>query len=396
MVQAQQVLAPPPVYGVTPPAMQEYETNQAGAVPVDQLASVIAGEQALVQVGPVAIHPHPLYRFLYGNGIQATPGQQENTAINQISPGVLFAIGNHWTLDYTPTLSYYSSSQFQNTLDQSVGLKWGTIYQDWVLGFSQSYSSSSAPLIQTGTQTDTENYSTAANATYRFNSKISADFAISQNFSFAQLFTSTRQWTTTDWLNYQLWERVDIGAGVGFDYYDVSPGPNVMDEQLQGRIRWRLTDKTSFALHGGLQDQQYLTNSGGSRASFVFDASAEYRPIEATSITLGANRSTVPSLFQGQIVENTSVSVGLNQRLLKELNLGLSASYGTSTYLSTIPSVSTVNRADSYFSLGARLSTLVLRRGTASVFFQYSDNSSNEPGFGFISRQLGLELAYRL
>jgi hypothetical protein len=183
---------------------------------------------------------------------------------------------------------------------------------------------------------------------------------------------------------------------VGYDYNQLNPGPDVMEEQIQARIRWRLTDKTSFALHGGPQDQQYLTNGGGSRVSFVFGASVEYRPVATTAISLSADRGTTPSLFQGQIVENTGVTLGINQRLLKKLNLGLNASYGESRYLNSAPGVSTTNRVDTYYSFGARLGTVVLKRGTASVFYQYSDNMSNEAGFGYVSRQVGLELGYRL
>src|SRR6266446_5839560 len=121
--QPQQILAPPPAYSTSPPAVQEYETNQAGVPQIEQLAPANSPEKPLLEAGPVVIHPHPIYRFLYGNGIQATPGQQQNTAINQITTGVLFAIGSHWTLDYSPTLSYYSDSHFRNTVDQSVGLR---------------------------------------------------------------------------------------------------------------------------------------------------------------------------------------------------------------------------------------------------------------------------------
>ena len=191
------------------------------------------------------------------------PGQSQNTAVQQFSPGVLFAIGSHWTLDYTPLFTYYSSSSFQNTVDESVALTWGTSYQDWVLGFSQSYATISAPLIQTGVQTDTETYSTSAHASYRFSSKMSVDLSISQNFLFAQQFTSTRSWSTMDWLNYEPEDRWDVGVGTGYEYDDVSPGPNAMNETMQGRIRWRATGKTSFhAAWRSWQDQQYL---GGGR-----------------------------------------------------------------------------------------------------------------------------------
>jgi len=392
----QQVLAPPPVYSVTPPAMQDYEASQPGAPQVESLAASVGDEPRWLQWGPVTLHPHLLYRFLYGNGIESAPGQPQTTAIQQFSPGVLFAIGSHWTLDYTPLFSYYSSSSFQNTVDESVALTWGTSYQDWVLGFSQSYRASSAPLIQTGVQTDTETYSTSASASYRFSSKMSADMSISQNFLFAQQFTSTRSWSTMDWLNYEPEDRWDVGVGAGYEYDDVTPGPNAMDEVIQGRIRWRATGKTSFTVHAGLEDQQYLGGGANSLITPVFGASIQYQPVETTTLSLTADRSVTPSLFQGQVTESTSVGISLSQRLLKRLNLSLGAGYGTSSYLATTnsPTVGT-GRVDNFYSFNVRLGTTFFERGTAAVFYQYSDNPSTQPGFAFSSSQVGVELGYR-
>jgi hypothetical protein len=66
-----------------------------------------------LQLGPITLHPHLDYQLSYGNGLQSSPGQPHNTIANQVSPGILFDLGEHWTLDYTPTLIYYSSSSFQ-------------------------------------------------------------------------------------------------------------------------------------------------------------------------------------------------------------------------------------------------------------------------------------------
>jgi hypothetical protein len=394
-VLGQQVLAPPPAYSVTPPALQDYETNLPGARPAELAPAVNETEQSWLQAGPVVVHPHALYRFLYGNGIQSSPGQQQDTAVNEFSPGALFVIGKHWTLDYTPTFSYYSDSRFQSTVDQNVSLNWGTTYQNWVFGLSQSYTASSAPTIQTAAQTSTEIYATAVTVNYQYNSKMSIDIAINQNISSAQQFVGSSEWSTMEWLNFSLWAKADIGVGAGYDFSDVSAGPDVMDEQLQGRIRWRFSDRTSFSLNGGLQDQQYLTNNGGSRLTPVFGASLQWQPRDATTVSLTANKSTSASLFQNQVVEATTLGVNLNQRLFKRLNLSLSGSYGLSTYVASAAGVFP-NRTDTYYSFGARLNWSVLKRGTAAIFYQYSDNSSTLPGFGFPSSQIGLELGYRL
>ena len=53
----------------------------------------------------------------------------------------------------------------------------------------------------------------------------------------------------------------------------------------------------------------------------MFGASVQYQPVETTTLSLTADRSLTPSLFQGQVTESTSVSISVNQRLLKRLNL---------------------------------------------------------------------------
>src|SRR6266853_1552784 len=151
-VMAQEVLAPPPPdYSGIPPALRTTGTNQPGEIP--PLAPPVA-DQPLLQLGPIQFRPHFLYRFLYGDGISARPGQQPKTAIHELYPGMFLRLGNYWNLDYTPILRFYSNNHFRDTTDHSVALNGATIYDDWTFGFSQSYASSSQPLVSTAAQTD--------------------------------------------------------------------------------------------------------------------------------------------------------------------------------------------------------------------------------------------------
>ena len=118
-------------------------------------------------------------------------------------------MGNYWTVDYSPTWDFYSSREFRDTLDQNVRLAGGTSYEDWTLGLSQSYSKSSDPQVETGTQTDEETFSTTLSASYRINSKLSLDMGLNQDFILTSQFQNSREWSTMDWLNYQFWPRLD-------------------------------------------------------------------------------------------------------------------------------------------------------------------------------------------
>jgi hypothetical protein len=401
---AQQVLAPPPIdYSqkalVAPPPDN---TNQVGTTTTESAPSAVAAppsNEGLLGWARVHLHPHLLYRLSYGDGIQASVGNQSKTLINEIDPGMSFELGRHWHLDYTPTLRYYSSSAFRDELNHSVSLSGGTTYEDWIFGLSQTYSSSSSPLVETGSQTDTESYSTSLNAAYQINSKVSVDAAVAQNFSFVgqsantNELTDTRTWTATAGLNYQLWPRVSVGASASVGYDDVNAGSDMMSESLQGRINWRAGTKLSLAFSGGFERREYLSSNVSPSLDPVFSLSLVYRLFDQTTISLTASRTVSASYFASETSDNTALSAGIQQRLFEKFALSVNVGYGTTTYQGTSTGVSS-GRHDDHSSVDVRLSHALLRRATISIYYDWSDNGSNDSGYKYTSNQTGVEVGY--
>jgi hypothetical protein len=392
--EAQQAIAPQPQSAATPePIWQQTETNQFEVFGPEGTKPVTGQDQPF-QWGPVTTRPHLLYRFLYATGLPLSPGNQQNTMIQEYSPGVAFDIGTHWTLDYTPTLRFYSNHSFKGEFDNAVTLTGGTAYEDWTFGFSQSYVSSDSPEVQTGTQTSQEIYATALTASYAFNSKMSLDMGLYQNLQFTEDFQNSRDWSTMEWLNYQFWPRFNAGIGTGVGYVNVDFGPDQTYEQIAGRVNWRPTDKISFQANAGLEDRQFLSSGSGDLLSPTFGATIQYQPFEVTRVSLNASRTVTPSYFQDQVSENTSVSCDLNQRLFGKYYLNLNAGYDMTEYVSSA-SAASANPDDDYYTFNARLSRSFLKRGTLGIFYQYSGNSSTEPGFTYSGSQVGIEIGYR-
>ena len=90
---SQEVLAPPPPeFSQQSPAFGPTLENSLA----EPLAPINSTAQNLLSWGPIQLRPHLLYRLSYGNGIQSRPGEQSKTFINEIDPGMLFDIGEHW------------------------------------------------------------------------------------------------------------------------------------------------------------------------------------------------------------------------------------------------------------------------------------------------------------
>lgn len=419
----QDVVVPPPPVSATPPAVQEYQnSNPMQVFPPSANASALPVPQ-LFQRGPLTLRPHALYRFLYGNGIESSPGQRQDTIVQTVSPGMLLDLGTHWSLDYTPSLTFYSSSRLRNTLDHDVRLNWGGVYNAWVFGGSQSCVLSAQPTVETGAQTEEDTYATALNASCLLNRKLSLDAGLNQalryvgnggnSSNFVQHLADSKTWSTLDWLNYLYEPGLNGGLGIGLGYNNLEVGSDSMYEQYQGRINWRATQKISFQVSGGVHDQQYLSGGASDLLTPIFGGIIQYQPFEQTQLTLTGGRTVSTSYFENQTTEDTSVTGDLNQRLLGTLYLDLSGAYTMTKYVSSATLSNQIGygtgRSDDYYSFKVRLTCPFLKRGTFSVFYQYSDNSSTQTGFlqynqqqlssrsayAYTSSQVGVEIAYR-
>lgn len=387
--------------GATPQARLAGTSQLAVAPASTELSALEAGGGAL-QWGLVHLHPHLTYEVSYGNGVQAAPGQQANTLINQVSPGVLIQLGSHWTIDYTPTLSFYSDRRFQDRTDHAVALSGATTYQDWSFSVSQGYSVSSQPLVETAAQTSQEAYSTSLKAAYQLNTKASLSFGLNQNFRFvgqsiaSEQLTDMREWSTMDWFNYAVTPRVSLGIGAGFTYDNLSVGPDTTSERSQGRFSLMAGKRITLSLSAGLDDRQFLNSQTSDLLSPTFSASIQYQLFEATTLRLTANRGVAPSYFQTQATTSTTVNAGLHQRLLSHFFLDLSGAYGTTAYnaTSTTPVASGIGDYSST-SFNASLGTTFLKRVTASVFYQITYNSSGAAIYNYTTKQVGLMLGCR-
>jgi hypothetical protein len=390
--QAQPVITSAPVTPETPSALQPFAATEMDVfVP----AGAARGQQMTqpFRYKFLTLRPHPFYRFLYADGILSATNRPEHTMIQDIAPGFRLDVGDHWTLDYTPTWTLYSNRHFQNTFDQAVSLTGGTVYGNWVLGLSQSYTVSAVPQVETATQTHQEIYTTAVKGSYTINSKMSLDLAVNQDFVSAEQFQSYREWSTMNWLNYHFWDRFNVALGVGLGYDDVDMSPDMFFEQYQGRVNWRATDKISFQLHGGLEDRQVLAKGVADLINPVFGGGIQYQPFEVTKISLNVERAVDVSYLQNQVTESLGFNGDLNQRLLGQLFLDLGGGYQNTKYVASANNTS-VSRSDDYYFFNARLSTSFLKRGTVAVFYQLGKDVSSQSGFGFSSHQFGFEIGF--
>lgn len=388
----QEVVAERPVEDLVPVALQQAQAAQ-NIVP-SAAAPSFPSDTPLLQWGPTTVHAHLSYQYLYENGLPDSSGQPQTTGIHNVSPELLVELGTHWSLDYVPTWVFYSNSAFRDSVEESVRLAgWGA-YEDWVLRLSQSYSTTSSPMIETGQQTDQVSWSTNFSAIYSINSKLGLELTAAQTYQSAEDFTTSHEWSTTDWLHYKIAPHLDTAVGLGVGYVTVSQGADMTYTRPQAQISWGVTGKITLSVHGGVENRRSLGDNSSDQNNPIYGASLQFQPFETTSLSLAADRVVSSSYFENQLTKNTSWNANLQQRLLQEFYLNLSVGHDTVTYVSSLDGEDTP-RNDDIYTFNARLSTVLFRRLSVAAIYQNTRDSSAVTGFSLASRQVGLELGYR-
>ncbi len=376
-------------------------------VPSEPVAAPIVREQApptpgsmiswpgetLLRFGPVSLHPHLRYRYLNSSGLPAG-GLRVASTIQTVSVGVLADIGKNWSLDYTPTWTYYSARELRDRLNQTADLNGAGVLGDWGLHFTENYSKSTLILTETGRQTGRETRLTSLGAGRSLGSDFSLDLGASLAERYANGTPGTRDWSTTNWLVKKVTPQLDLSVGPAFGYVDISGQPSMDYQRYLGRARWQPTSKLSLSIAGGVERRRVRSADGRTLRNPRLDATLAWQPFETTSFTFNAARVTTVAYFRDQVNERASWEVSWNQRLLGHFYLGTSYSRRKTSYESALTTL-TVDREDRINTTSVQLSVLLLKRFTVAAIYNRKNNSSSSGGFAYSSRQYGLEVGAR-
>lgn len=344
------------------------------------------------QFGAFVFHPHITYRYLYGTGLESAPGHSHKSSIQEVLPGLAIDLGTHWVVEYNPTLRYYSDPAFQGGVDQNLVLHGEAGVGDWQFGLAQVYTATTAPTLATGSQVSQTAYATSLTAGYVFDPLVSLALGVNQNFNFASGLQSTREWSTLDFVDFNLSPRLLLGVGGGGGYDSAENSADQTFQQFQTRVSWLVDDRLSVSANAGLEDREFAGGSRGPTVNPIYGAQVQYQPFAQTQLALKLNHSVSPSVLASLDSETATYELSLNQRLLGKLHLNVTGGYNRLDFLSTQAAVT--SRSDYYYTFTTRLSLPVLQRGTVGLEYRYAKNASSAAGLSTSSNQVGVDLGF--
>lgn len=371
------------------PGDSAYANSPSSAAPLSESVA----QAAPYYIGPIALRPHLVYRYTHGDGVASQPGRQYATALHEASPGFLAELGGAWSFDYTAHQSWYSRSEFKDTLGHNLLLQGSQSVGTWGLAFSQTYSKSETPLIETARQTRQENASTQLKGARLLGPRTQLAIDLSRNAQKAASFGDSTDWASIIWLNQQFEQHLSLGLGAGTNYVDISSRPDFSSQRLMIQATWQLTKKFSLIASGGVESRKDRATGTNSRSP-NYTAQLDYQPFDYTRLSLSAGRSSSVSYFNNQLNDASQWSVSLNQRLLGKFQLSTSYNEQRSRYLAAVALLET-SRSDSQKGFSVRLGATLRTRGSVGVSYQRRTNDSSLEGYSLGSDQIGVDLGWR-
>lgn len=172
---------------------------------------------------------------------------------------------------------------------------------------------------------------------------------------------------------------------------EVDGAPDQDVHRATARLVWSPRRKINFDLEVGAEHREF---ANGSETYPVFEARADWRPREGTTLYLaGYRREEASAFFNGQNYRVTGVTGGVAQYLGSGWTARLEGGVEKANYR-RVSGTGPANRRDEIYFIRPALAYEVNEDFSVNVFYQYSRNDSNNPFFGYSNHQAGVGMDY--
>ncbi len=194
-------------------------------------------------------------------------------------------------------------------------------------------------------------------------------------------------------LDYQIAPKTNVGLGAAVGYLDVSDGANQTYVQPLLEMKYQPTERISLSGQAGEEFRQF-GGARDSRSQFVFAADARYQPTESTVFTVSGRRDTQSSAqYVGENIVGTTGQASIRQRFFLRNYLTLTGGLVHNDYEEN-QAGPVISRRDNYQFYKITLSREITRYGTLELSYDFHQNDSTIPQFGFTQNIIGVAASF--
>ena len=294
------------------------------------------------------------------------------------------------SIHYAPSYLVFADHRNQNGFEQTGELAGQWRIAKLTLGAQAHVVSLSGADADVGQRTNRTNYDLALSAKYDYGEKTSIETDLGRSASDYRAYLSSTEWVNQNWIDYQLFPKTKIGAGLTLGYLEPQSGDTQTYQQALVRFATPLRAKLSATGSGGIEFRQF-GGAAGAQIQPIFRLGVNYLPFDGTQIGVDASRVTYSSAAQvGQNYTATGVSVSVRQRLFQRFSASIAGGYESTKYEGT-DAASATSRHDEYLFLRPAVSFAVMKRLNLELYYQFRRNTSTLALSSFDDNVFGLQ-----
>lgn len=335
----------------------------------------------------------------YDDNIFQSADNAVSSGVAQIEPAIGWTAGERdktWIrLAYEGAAIIYFSRQDDNRIDNRLLAEGEVKGKNLTLAYSARWARLGSPSADIGGASDRIEWGVRAGVTYTPKGKVAyevfAERAVVDQVepAFFDFFQSSAGVAAQ--YNYSSKTQVELAYRLGRVEVDGSGGAQTF-QRLGVQALWRPRSKVSVSLEGGFEYRNYEVGSGFEP---FLAARVDWTPRPKTALFVEAYRREEASAgVEGENFIVAGIRAGIEQRLRGGWSAGLEVGRETANYFG-IAGLPDSGREDTIVFFRPSLRYAFGEESELVFLYQWSQNDSTDPEFGFDNQQLGVSLNYR-
>lgn len=295
---------------------------------------------------------------------------------------------------YRPTLVFYARNGSENRVDHQALLTAGWRGKVTRLTYAGAFQKLGDSTAETGQPTDRIEYDNEVRFGWVPREKVVLEAAAGyrgRDYSDPFYFDSSKTYGEAA-VRFIYSPKTELGLAYQVGRFKVQGGGPQTSHELVGRLAWQPREKIRVNLDAGLEYRKY---DNGSNVRPVLLGRVEWQARAETSVYVTAYmRQEASAFYAGQNYEVRGVTAGLSQRLGDHWTARIEGGYESNRY-EQVSGTGTAGRDDRLWFVRPALVRRLGAESELAFFYRISDNESNDPGFGYDSQMLGVQINHR-
>lgn len=336
----------------------------------------------------------------YEDNIFLSAKDAESDTVLRVRPSIAFRKGDavqgegaQVRFIYRPAAVFYLDHHDDNRIDHQASLEAAWRGRTITIAYAGEFQRSGDATADTGVRTDRNEWRNAIRLAWAPAGKMSWELAAGES---ATKYDEPRFFDAEEWFGeaaarftYSPKTRISLAYRAG--RFEVEDAGRQAFQRFTARLEWKPREKITVDLEAGAE---HRTFDSGSDTTPVVEARVAWLPREGTEVYVtGYRREEASAFFPGQNYSRTGGALGLSQRLGDKWTGRIETGLERTSY-ERVSGTGASGREDRILFITPSLEYQLTEHLRSGIFFRYSKDRSNDEGFGYQAKVVGLQLRY--